>query len=242
MKRKYLLVAATSIMLIACRVGGYKVEGNGTIITKEFNQNNFDEVLVEDNYQVNIEQGNDFKVLAETDENLLQYVEVSQKGEILRVKSSANSRLAPSNERMKINITMPVLTKANISGASELNILKPFKQEQGMRILLRGACSGKVHVEPSELSLDLSGASELYLKGEAERASISVFGASDLKGFAFKTNDTNISASGASSAAISATDKLFAKASGASNIEYKEVGKVNLSTNSSGASSVKRVD
>src|ERR1041384_3892933 len=104
--RKFLLFAVPVIMLAAsCRFGGgKKVEGNGNIKTEEKSVSEFSEIEVHGAIDVHISQGDLKPIRVEGDENLLQYIEVTQKGNRVEVRSRRGYNLRPSAD-MKIFVT-----------------------------------------------------------------------------------------------------------------------------------------
>jgi hypothetical protein len=67
----------------------------------------------------------------------------------------------------------------------------------------------------------VGGASNLNLSGTTQHLTSTVSGASNLKAYDLKTSVVSVTASGASSAQVYATEKLTMKSSGASSVKYK---------------------
>ena len=88
--------------------------------------------------------------------------------------------------------------------------------------------------------VDLSGASNVTLTGQAKRLEGDVSGATTLKAYDLKVASAKVDLSGASSARMHVTDRLDADASGASSLTYR--GSASIRSNTSGASSIKSVD
>ena len=228
-------------VLSACNIFNARIEGNGNIQSTQFNFSGFENISVEDIFKVKIIQSELYSVTAMADENLLEYIDIDKNGKTLRIRINSNSNLNPTQD-IEVQIAMPEINKANISGASDLEILQEFKQNKNLSISVSGASHGKVFVSAPTINVNVSGASELALKGQSGSADIDVYGASQLKAYPFKSNNTQVSASGASHAEISAAGQLNAEASGASHINYREIGSVTVSQKSSGASSVSKVN
>jgi hypothetical protein len=104
---------------------------------------------------------------------------------------------------------------------------------------MSGACDFKGAVNVTDLSLELSGASDVIIKGSATTVNIESTGASDVKGYDLKADYCTAKASGASDINITVNKELTAHASGASDITYKGEGAIKES-HASGASSVSR--
>ena len=96
---------------------------------------------------------------------------------------------------------------------------------------------GKLDV--SNLTVDLSGASDMMVTGTATQLSVEASGASDFKGFDLVTETCDAKASGASDIKITVNKELSAHASGASDVRYKGNGVIK-DLKSSGSSSVSK--
>ena len=108
-----------------------------------------------------------------------------------------------------------------------------------LTINLSGASDLKGKFEVKKLSVDLSGASDMNVTGSATQLSIEASGASNFKGFDLITDICDAHASGASDISVTVNKELSAHASGASDVQYKGDGVIrDLKT--SGASSVSK--
>ncbi|MDE3124432.1 MAG: DUF2807 domain-containing protein [Bacteroidota bacterium] len=146
-----------------------------------------------------------------------------------------------SDKKIKAYVTVTNLQKIVLSGACQLNIIDPLKQNN-LKLTATGASVVKGSFDVNELSIDLSGASNATLKGKVNSLKIQVSGASVLKGYELNADHCDASASGASTIRIN-VEKSFSKleASGASSIRYKG-NPVIQNIESSGASSIKKED
>ena len=71
------------------------------------------------------------------------------------------------------------------------------------------------------MDIDLSGASEIKLKGSAEKLVLNLKGASIYKGFSFDVDDADVDIEGASNAKIYVKDKIIGNVNGASHLDIK---------------------
>jgi hypothetical protein len=142
-----------------------------------------------------------------------------------------------TNNKIKAYVTVNNLKRIEASGACNVKSTNKLSCNE-LSIELSGASNLKAEVETAQLNLDLSGASDLKLNGKAANAKLSCSGASSVKAYDLIINQCNVIASGASDVRITVTKELNAKASGASSINYKGDGIIRESNNS-GASSIK---
>ena len=201
-------------------VGGCKKEEecNGTK-TASFNQTDFVRVTAGSAMHVTIQKGNTFSIEAEGCRRDIEDLNVRKvEGQSLEVsfKRSIKTRTA-----VYVNITMPIISALNLSGASEGQVNGFGGSTSNLRIVLSGASKARVQGTPYKTQFDLSGASKLFVEGATELLYGNISGASELQAFATNANEVDLSTSGGSMAYVVALHKLVAEASGGSKIIYK---------------------
>jgi hypothetical protein len=85
-----------------------------------------------------------------------------------------------------------------------------------------------------------SGASEIFLKGQASSHEVELSGSSSIDALDFVVGKYRIESSGASNSKINVLSDLRVKSSGASDVEYRG-NPSNVSNDDSGASSVRKI-
>ncbi|MBA4257582.1 MAG: hypothetical protein C0446_00330 [Chitinophaga sp.] len=143
-----------------------------------------------------------------------------------------------SNNQIKAYVTFTDLVKLEASGACNIKSASKMKLND-LKLELSGASDFNGEIETETIRVDLSGASQVTIKGTADKATYLASGASSIKAFDLAVNFCKIDASGASSVRVLANKEISAEASGASSIQYKGEAMIK-DFNSSGASSVKR--
>lgn len=143
-----------------------------------------------------------------------------------------------SNNQIKAYVTFTDLVKLEASGACNIKAASKMKLDD-LKLELSGASDFNGEIETETIRIDLSGASQVTIKGTADKATYLASGASSIKAFDMAVNFCKIDASGASSVRVLANKEISAEASGASSIQYKGEAMIK-DFNSSGASSVKR--
>ncbi len=232
----FLLFALT--LFASCRFfGGERIRGNGNIVNVQRNVGTFNSIEAGGAVTVRLKQEASHLVRVETDENLLEYLEISTDGNTLIIRTKQGFNLDPSKELI-VYVAAPQFRRLDVSGASNLigdNTISGGELE----LDASGASSIDMEVKVSKLQADLSGASTLELNGSAERFSTEGSGASNIKCLDLATEETTLDLSGASNAEISANKQLNIEASGASDVRYR--GNANINQKSSGASSVQKI-
>lgn len=142
------------------------------------------------------------------------------------------------NMKLRAYIAFKELTKLTASGASDVIVTGTIKGAQ-LSIEMSGASDFKGTVDVGTLNIRLSGASDASLSGTASSVSINTNGASDLKAYDLKTDYCDIETSGASDVQITVNKEISARASGASDVNYRGEAVIK-NQQSSGASSVRK--
>ncbi|MEY4628158.1 MAG: hypothetical protein RLZZ595_484 [Bacteroidota bacterium] len=144
------------------------------------------------------------------------------------------------NKEFKIYLTAPKLNGLIASGAVNFVVVDALKAGV-LNLNFSGASDFNGKVICDELKANLSGASDTKISGSAQTISLDCSGASSFKGLELGVNQANLDASGASSIKIKVNERLTAKASGASSIQYSGNPKI-FNQSASGASSIKNID
>ena len=148
--------------------------------------------------------------------------------------------LKPSfKKNFKAVVEIPYIEHIKVSGACDISLNGEFEGEH-CKINISGASNVKsFDYYGNTIDLDLGGASECRMNGEASHVKISGGGASDIKMLNFSTETLDINLSGASDAEITVNERITGKLSGASTLKYRgNAEHSDVKTN--GASNIKK--
>ena len=240
MKRILASAALSLVFFSSCHMfGGHGVRGDGNITTQTRSATNFDGIDISGEVDVYITQDPTYKVTVETDSNLQELLEVRVDGGILRIHPRDNYSLDPSRE-IKVYVSAPLFKRLESSGACVFRSQNQLSSDGELSIGMSGSCDANLDVKVSKVDIDVSGACSIELRGTAKDLEIGGSGSTDVKAFGLVTDNADIDISGAGSVEVFANAKLKASASGAADIRYK--GSASVSSDMSGAGSVKKVD
>jgi hypothetical protein len=204
--------------------------------TQDRNLSGFSKLKVQSAIKLIITIGESYKVKVEAEEKNMDKILTEVKNDELKIYSKEGYQ---SKKGVVVYVTLPVLNALNASGATEVSAttLIPSKS---FKLDVYGASSVRLELKSDDIALTLSGASVVTLNGSVARLNASISGASSLKALELNSNTVDVTASGASSAKISATAVLKANASGASSIRYSGEPK-DKTIDTSGASDIKKI-
>lgn len=231
------LAALIVVLLFAggCGIPGLGgLVGSRTLVTQEYDFNDFTTVQAGGAFTVNITQGDEYSVAVTTNENVVPYLRVERRGNTL---SLGTDRLWNfSNVTFEAEITMPEVRGVTLSGASH-GTITGFSSGDDFSAQISGASSLAGDVTSGDAEMEGSGASKIELSGAGGDLRLSLSGASNAELADFTVQDASIEVSGASNARVNVAGRLDAEASGASSVHY--VGSPELGTiRESGASRV----
>ena len=205
--------------------------------SRSFNVSGFNRLAMGSAFKIDVKQGSSFSVKASGRSEDIQDLQATVSGGELKLGYKGNN-WNKNRKTVNVSIIMPNLQGIDFSGASTATVAS-FSGVKNMEIEVSGASRVTMDLKAQKVDMELSGASSLALKGKCETLNGEVSGASSFKGSDFQASEVNIDASGASGAAVYASNVIHAKASGASSIRYSGSVK-DVRSSTSGASSVKR--
>jgi hypothetical protein len=239
--RKYIwLLLILPIAVSSCRFMGRRVRGNGVIKSQEHTVSTFKNVEVSGSINVYVSQGEIKPVKIESDENLLQYVEVTQEGDKLIVRERSGYNLQPTDE-MKIYVTAPVYNSIEVSGASDIIGQTKINNPEDLELHASGAGDIKMDVDAPSLTAEISGSGSIDLKGQTKNVELGLSGAGHAHCYDLLSENVKVDISGAGSAEVYASMKLEATVSGAGNVSYKG-NAASVNQHISGVGSVEKVN
>jgi len=240
MKNVFLFSLVIIVFASGCReMTGRRVRGSGEIKTEARTVSTFNSIDVSGAIDVYVKQDSVSSVKVVADDNILEYIEVHTEGSSLEIYTEGNVRLRPS-EKIKVYVSNPQYKEFQVSGASSIRGENQVTSTGSVHIGISGAGEGKLEIDAPKVSIDLSGASSVSVRGRTKDFEAGASGASKIRCFDLLTENTNVDVSGASHAEVYASVSLAGEASGASSVDHK--GSATVNVNRSGASSVNKKD
>ncbi len=190
--------------------------GNEDRVTKSITIDSFEKVEISGNFKITLTPSEDNELAIEADENLHQYIDVFVRGNTLYILT--DRRL---NSRKGIIIDIPVMELRRItsSGVSTIES-KGLIKSADLEIEISGAGKLDLNLDVKEVTLDLSGATLVYLEGIAEKLDVDMSGAGSLSAGEFKVQDCMVNISGVGHVLVNVTGMLDAQVSGLGKVEY----------------------
>jgi hypothetical protein len=200
MKQKILIKTFSTLclLLLAPPVMFSQVRGNGNIEKQERSVGDFTGIVVRSGIDLLISQGNQSKVVIETDENLQEYIITEVESGILNIYVQKDARINRSSA-MDAHVTVDQLNKLKVSGGGDVQSQGLISTEDiGMAIsgggdlqfdlkANRAKCEisggGDVNLDADirEFKAEISGGGDLYFDGDLGLLDLSMSGGGDAK-------------------------------------------------------------
>jgi hypothetical protein len=207
-------------------------------VTKNYDHKDFQKVSAGWGMKVAISQSNSYSIEVKADEKDFEYLKVEKEGDEL--KFYIDKRNYHREDEIKIKVTMPALTRIDLSGGS-IGKLSMDVSSKNFDCDLSGGSILKGSLKTADINIDLSGGSQLTLEGKGSNSEINGSGGAILHLKDFTVKNADISLSGGSQVSINMNGTLNASQSGGSQITY--FGKADIgSTSFSGGSGIKKGD
>jgi len=208
--------------------------GSGNLETEAYAFSDFTEIEIGSAFEFEIRQSSSYNISVTADDNVMEYVQVSQVGQTLKIGLRTVTWFGPAT--LRASVTMPELRGLTVSGASRGDIYD-FSSTEDVDITVSGASRVNGDITAGDVEFDISGASTVQLDGSANDMVAHVSGASRLNLDDFTVNNADVDLSGASSGTINLDGRLDADLSGASRLWY--IGEPTMGTiDTSGASTI----
>jgi hypothetical protein len=238
-KNAILLMAVMVLGSTSCVIDGWDnhITGNGTVVKETRDLTGFSGVHLSSGIDVLLSEGDDFEVVVEADENLLEVIKTEVKGNILEVGTDRVSIRQAKAKR--VHVTLPELKALKISSAGDCDGQTLFHCED-LRLEVSSAGDLLLEVEAGRIDLNISSSGDVKLAGRAGELDASLSSAGDLNAYDLVAEVVKVDVSSAGDAKVNATREISMSASSAGDIYYMGDAEVIRSSKSSAGDIIKK--
>lgn len=188
----FIYLVTTLFLFSGCHAFQPPIRGSGFAQSEHRLVAPFNEIKLAGFGTVNVVAGQQQSIQVTTDDNLLHCVATEVENGKLRIATSRNIR---PRTGLVVNVTVPELAAARVSGAGDLNL----DAVAGQRLDLSISGSGDMRVsgQVNQISTKISGAGSADLQElVAENAKVKISGAGDIDLYATESLDVRVSGAG----------------------------------------------
>lgn len=236
MKNATIFFAFIAVLVLSFQSCSLNIKrGNGVIEIDEIEIGNFNKVNIGGNYDVIFIKSEFTKVIIETDENLLPFINTELFSQTLNINNVHNLK---STDGIWVKVHYKQLEEIYSTGASNIELEGTLITEE-LTINLSGIGAIDLDIDTEKVELNLTGAGVVVLSGNTDFQETHISGAGGLRAFDLKSNTCTVNLSGLGGAEIMATEKLEATITGVGGIVYAGNPKV-IEKQVSGFGKIKR--
>lgn len=233
---KIVTAALVALTLASCNANfdlGNSIKGSGKVVTEKRNLSNFDKVTVANGLECEIVQSNNFDVMVEADDNLINGIKTKVENNTLVIYSEYNNYINITAK--KITVKLPKIVSLESSSGSTL---KSGNLLTGEDITLKSSSgsSMEIAVESDKVTLESTSGSEQQISGKALKLYTASSSGSHIDADELLANEVYAQSSSGSSTSVNAIVLLDGKASSGSSISYSKSPKEIRVEESSGGS------
>ncbi|MFY0653570.1 MAG: DUF2807 domain-containing protein [Cyclobacteriaceae bacterium] len=210
--RIYILLLLPFVLLLQSCGGDDCIEGDGTSNDYTLDVGSFDKISVSGDVDVQITQGSMQSAIIRVEPEIFAVMENKVNSQELQIGFKNNVCVNPAVQ-IVLMVTTPEISRIEVSGKGDISTVGTFVFE--------------------ELTIDVSGESQIRLEGSAEVQNFDISGMVEANNFDLQSLDTKIDLSGAGEFELNCTDNLDLKVSGSATIKY--IGQPSISQDVSGS-------
>lgn len=228
----YVLLALTFTTTWAQKYS--KIKGNGNIITSTITTEAYESIEVTGSLEIKLIAGQEGTIAVTTDDNIQEYVKVTNNNGILNIKLEDGYYLKPKNS---ILVTVPVISVNGVSlvGSGEIVGDLSIKSED-FNVKLTGSGEITLDINATNTKVSLVGSGDITLNGETLNLKANLTGSGEINAHKFKAQITKVTVSGSGDASVYASQSIEATVNGSGSIDYNGNPKqTSLSENGSGS-------
>lgn len=214
-------VITISVMLLASSCSGIfnrGTKGNGNVVIENRKVDVFSAIEIDGVFNVILKQGKKESVSVETDENLVDLIDVTVSEKRLVVDLKDDASIGDYTE-LNVFITLVDINVMDISGVGDISAENPLNLKE---LTLQNSGVGDIHLvlDCDELTVNNSSVGDITLSGKTNRFNLNNSGVGDIIAFDLSSQHTVVDNSGVGDVEVNANESVVIETSGVGNVKY----------------------
>ena len=233
----FLVLALLSINSISAQNWwgwGKGIKGEGKIIKKTIELDQFTGIGLAIAADVIVTQGNTQEVTIHGQQNIIDNIKTDIRHGNWEISYKENVKEA---DRVTVYITMKKLEGAFVSGSGKIKGTNIFDRSDDLDFAVSGSGDIELEVETSTIESAISGSGDIILSGTADSQELAVSGSGGVTAYDLKTKKASISISGSGQCKVNVSSSLEVSIAGSGDVYYKG-NPTNLDTSIAGSGDV----
>lgn len=219
MKKFLMIITIGSLLLTSCEYLITCLDGNGEMETEQRIGGSFTSITVEGEYNVVIEYSPTTSVEIKADENLLEYIETTVRGDKLVITTNHDGCITFDDDT-EVLVRCPVITNISQLGSGNVEVYDFYLDN----LNVIAASSGHVTISnvsvSEDLDISLIGSGNVWLKGKANKGFLSLSGSGYIDAEAMLVFESYVTLTGSGNVHTYAYDALKVTLAGSGNVYY----------------------
>ena len=191
-------------------------EGFGPEVEVVLNMPQFHSIVLKNNVDVNISQGNFFEVVAVGEENIIELLELDVQNGVWDIEFER----CVSEHDVKLFITTPDIRLLSIQGSGDI-FAETFLETQDLTLRISGSGDMCLGAFAETVDAKITGSGDIELEGNAQDLDLRISGSGDFQAFPFITQNADVRISGSGDASVHVLELLEVNISGSGNVYFK---------------------
>ncbi|GAB4242535.1 MAG: head GIN domain-containing protein [Saprospiraceae bacterium] len=191
-------------------------DGFGPEVEVVLNMPQFHSIVLKNNIDVNISQGNFFKVVAVGEENIIELLELDVQNGVWDIEFER----CVGEHDVKLFITTPDIRLLSIQGSGDI-FAETFLETQDLTLRISGSGDMCLGAFAETVDAKITGSGDIELEGNAQDLDLRISGSGDFKAFPFITQHADVRISGSGDASVHVLELLEVNISGSGNVYFK---------------------
>jgi len=194
------------------------IKGNGNVITKTRNTNDYDAVKVSGFFDVTLVKGEEGKITIKAESNLMDFIITEVDGDELIIKMKKGTNI---QTKKGIYLTVPFkdIDKVALSGSGDISTEDSITGKN-LEVKLAGSGDIKLALNVNEVSSKITGSGDITLTGKTNELDTSVTGSGDFHAKNLQANNAEVTVTGSGDVSVYVTDEIDAKVTGSGDIVF----------------------
>jgi len=190
--------------------------GSGSTVEESFQISNFKGIKLDCSADIVITQGEEFSVIAESQANILDNLELNLNGDVLDIDLDGCNR----DFQLKLFITMPEVTFLKVSGSGDITSENTLSSEN---LILRVTGSGDMDLDLDyqTVNAQITGSGTMDLQGVCDEFDYTISGSGDINSFDLISDEGFVKITGSGDTEVFVNEFLSVKITGSGDVLFK---------------------
>lgn len=201
-------------------IGNKRITGNGKLASEQRSASGFTSIKLAGPYDVQLQQGAEFSVRVEGDENILRHFETRIDGHTLKIGAKKNYNLRSKNG-IKVYIIAPTIEELHTAGSGRIRSSSKIMHSSKIDIEIGGSGQVALDVDAPKIEATIAGSGSVTLRGATRDFRSKVAGSGEIHAFDLLSENSKVSIAGSGDAELFASKNLEISIAGSGNVLYK---------------------